>query len=106
MGAEERGLAQEVGAFPVERDNLVDALIYCDMTVSAEGEPVSVNGRIAEVLDRCGPTSVVGRFMLRAEQDLRDATAGSRLACPEQEASGRFITGESLNRCTARSGSR
>ena len=73
--AEERGLAQELGAFAVEREDLVDALIYCDMTVSPEGQPVSVDVRIAEVLKRYGATSVVGRFMRRAESDLRNATS-------------------------------
>ena len=29
--AEERGLAAELAVFPVERENLVDALIFCDV---------------------------------------------------------------------------
>jgi hypothetical protein len=73
--AEERGLAQELGAFVVERQDLVDALIYCDMTVSPEGQPVSVDVRIAEVRDRYGAASLVGRFIRRAEPDLRNASS-------------------------------
>jgi hypothetical protein len=52
----------------------VDALIYCDMTVSPEGEPVTVEQRIAEVLDRYDRMSVVSRFMCRAGADLQAAT--------------------------------
>jgi len=72
--AEERGLALELARFPVERADLVDALIYCDMTVSPDGEPVTVETRIAEVLARYGDQSLVGRFMRRAAPALRGAT--------------------------------
>jgi hypothetical protein len=72
--AEERGLAPELGVFPVEREDLVDALIFCDMTVSPDGEPVTAEVRIAEVLARYGEQSVVGRFMHRAAPQLRAST--------------------------------
>jgi len=72
--AEERGLAVELAGFPVERQDLVDALIYCDMTVSPDGERVTVEARIAEVLDRYGDQSLVGHFMRRAAPALRSST--------------------------------
>ena len=72
--ADERGLVVELAAFPVEREDLVDALIFCDMTVSPDGEPVSAGARIAEVLERYGDRSVVGRFMRRAAPALLGST--------------------------------
>ena len=81
--ADERGLAVALAEFPIESCDLVDTLIFCDMTVSPDGERVGVEARIAEVLDRYGERSVVGRFMRRAAPALRAATwrVQERLAC-------------------------
>ena len=50
--AEERGLAVALAEFPIDLCHLADALIFCDLTVSPDGERVGVDARIAEVLDR------------------------------------------------------
>jgi putative nucleotidyltransferase with HDIG domain len=81
--AEERGLTAGLAEFPPESSELVDALIFCDMTVSPDGDRIDVEARIAEVLERYGERSVVGRFMLRAAPELRAASGRmqARLAC-------------------------
>ncbi|MDO0936621.1 HD domain-containing protein [Streptomyces sp. DG2A-72] len=75
LEAEERGLREELEAeFPVlERGELVDALVYCDMTTAPTGVPTTVDTRLAEILSRYGRDSAVGRFIRRAEADLRAA---------------------------------
>ncbi|MFE9426206.1 HD domain-containing protein [Kitasatospora sp. NPDC006697] len=76
LEAEERGgtlqreLAEE---FPLEEPNLVDALIYCDMTTTPDGELTTTPERIAEIVGRYGPDSVVGRFIRRAEPEIHGA---------------------------------
>ncbi|MFJ1753869.1 HD domain-containing protein [Kitasatospora sp. NPDC088134] len=71
LEAEERGLRQELaGEFPLEEPHLVDALIYCDMTTTPDGAPTTTPDRIAEIVGRYGPDSVVGRFIRRAEPEI------------------------------------
>lgn len=72
--AEIRDLGDELGDFTQGPAGLADALIFCDMTVSPDGQPIGVEDRISEVVERYGPDSVVGRFMRRAAPDLRAAT--------------------------------
>jgi hypothetical protein len=71
--AEIRDLKDKLSEFAEGPADLTDALTFCDMTVSPEGRPVAVDERIAEVVARYGPDSVVGRFMQRAAPDLRAA---------------------------------
>ncbi|WP_171117030.1 MULTISPECIES: HD domain-containing protein [Streptomyces] len=72
LEAEERGLREDLEAeFPVlDQAALVDALAYCDMTTTPDGEPTTVDARLSEILGRYGPDSVVGRFIRRAEPEL------------------------------------
>ena len=44
----------------------VDALTYCDMTTSPDGELVPVEQRLAEIHDRYGPGHLVSRSIQRA----------------------------------------
>ncbi|MFJ8440111.1 HD domain-containing protein [Kitasatospora griseola] len=75
LEAEERGLRRELEEeFPLEQPHLVDALIYCDMTTTPDGTPTTTPDRIAEIVGRYGPDSVVGRFIRRAEPQI-DAAA-------------------------------
>jgi putative nucleotidyltransferase with HDIG domain len=71
--ANERGLDKALAEFAVGPPALTDGLIFCDMTVSPDGLPVDVDERIGEILARYGPNSVVGRFIARAEPELRAA---------------------------------
>jgi len=72
LEAEERGLREELeDEFPLlDRAALVVALAYCDMTTTPDGEPTTVDARLAEILGRYGLDSVVGRFIRRAEPEL------------------------------------
>lgn len=72
LEAEERGLREQlVDEFPLlDHPALVDALVYCDMTTTPDGEPTTVDARLAEILGRYGLDSIVGRFIRRAEPEL------------------------------------
>jgi HD domain len=65
--AEERGLAHILirGFAPPPRP-LADALTFCDMTTSPDGEPVQVHNRLAEIHDRYGSSHLVSRSIRRA----------------------------------------
>lgn len=74
LEAEERGLRDALAnEFEVESPNLVDALIYCDMTTSPDGLPVSVSRRLDEIVCRYGPGDTVTRFIMRASPVIRSA---------------------------------
>jgi HD superfamily phosphodiesterase len=69
--AEERGLADELSSeFLAPDSQLSDALAYCDMTTTPNGNVVSVYDRIEEVTERYGPYNVVTRFIKKAAPDL------------------------------------
>jgi hypothetical protein len=72
--AEERGLGTNLSEFPPGPAELTDFLIFCDMTTSPDGTPVTVQARLSEIMIRYGPDSVVGRSITRAEPELRAAT--------------------------------
>lgn len=75
LEAEERGLRQELeDEFPLPpQDDLVDALVYCDMTTTPTGTHTTCGERVAEIIGRYGPDSIVGRFIRRAEPGIRAA---------------------------------
>ncbi|KAB2351146.1 HD domain-containing protein [Actinomadura rudentiformis] len=72
--AHERGLADELirefGRTPPE---LTEALVYCDMTTSPHGEELSVEERLAEILDRYGDGHVVSQAITTSSPHLVDA---------------------------------
>lgn len=72
LEADERGLQAELaGEFPLLGDPLlVDALVYCDMTTTPDGERTTSEERLAEILGRYGMDSVVGRFIRRAAPEI------------------------------------
>ncbi|MER5360065.1 HD domain-containing protein [Streptomyces sp. NPDC002785] len=72
LEAEERGLRDVLEAeFPLLDDQrLVDALVYCDMTTTPDGEGTSVDARLAEITARYGSDSLVGRFIRRASPEI------------------------------------
>ncbi|WP_394812927.1 HD domain-containing protein [Streptomyces boetiae] len=74
LEAEERGLREELEAeFPLEHPHLVDALIFCDMTTTPDGVPTASRDRIAEIVARYGPDTIVGRFIQRAAPEIHAA---------------------------------
>jgi putative nucleotidyltransferase with HDIG domain len=58
--ARNRGLAEELSAeFPIIEGLVADALVYCDMTTSPDGEPVDVETRLSEISARYRPGDIV-----------------------------------------------
>ncbi len=74
LEAEERGLRHELETeFELERPDLVDALILSDMTTTPDGCPTNSTARVAEIVQRYGPDTVVGRFIQRAAPEIHAA---------------------------------
>jgi hypothetical protein len=74
LEAEERGLRDELASeFELERPELVDALIYCDMTTTPDGDRTTTRARVKEIAERYGPDTIVGRFIQRAAPDIHAA---------------------------------
>ncbi|MFJ8230568.1 HD domain-containing protein [Streptomyces sp. NPDC094448] len=86
LEAEERGLRKTLEAeFPLlEEPLLVDALVHCDMTTTPDGEQTTAQERVAEILSRYGPDSLVGRFIRRAAPGIFAAVARVEAALVSQ----------------------
>lgn len=86
LEAEERGMRDILEAeFPLLEDQvLVDALVFCDMTTTPDGEVTSVKARLAEIAARYGADSLVGRFIRRAEPDILAAVSRVEAALAAQ----------------------
>ncbi|GHB20475.1 metal-dependent phosphohydrolase, HD subdomain protein [Streptomyces chryseus] len=86
LEAEERGLRAVLEAeFPLLDDQrLVDALVYCDMTTTPDGEVTSADARLAEITGRYGSDSLVGRFIRRASPEILAAVGRVEAALAAQ----------------------
>ena len=74
--ATERGLAREMTReFRPARRDLADALTYCDMTTSPDGQRLPIGQRLAEIRARYGPDHVVSRAIGRSEPQLTRAVS-------------------------------
>ncbi len=74
--AEERGLRRVLlREFPLPPRGLAEALTYCDMTTSPDGNPLTVHDRLAEIGTRYGPGHVVTRSIGRSSPALVMSTA-------------------------------
>ncbi|WP_328582200.1 HD domain-containing protein [Streptomyces sp. NBC_00370] len=72
--ARNRSLGGELAAeFEPVEGLLADALIYCDMTTTPDGEPVNVEKRLSEILTRYGPTDVVAESITEATSHIVDS---------------------------------
>ncbi len=72
--AEERGLAHILTReFAPPPQPLADALTFCDMTTSPDGEQVQVHNRLAEIHDRYGTSHLVSRSIRRATPIILEA---------------------------------
>ncbi|WP_405636569.1 HD domain-containing protein [Streptomyces sp. NBC_00056] len=75
LEAEERGLRGDLETeFELQRSDLVDALLYCDMTTTPDGSPTTPTGRLDEIVQRYGPDTIVGRFIQRAAPEIHAAS--------------------------------
>jgi hypothetical protein len=84
--ADERGLAHVlVRDFAPPPQPLADALTFCDITTSPDGEQVEVTHRLAEIHDRYGPDHLVSRSMRRATPLILEAVSqvSARAACAQ-----------------------
>ncbi|WJY39743.1 HD domain-containing protein [Streptomyces sp. P9-2B-2] len=76
LEAEERGLRDELAnEFEMERPELVDALIFCDMTTTPDGGHTAPADRLNEIVARYGPDTIVGRFIQRAAPEIHAAAS-------------------------------
>ena len=73
--ARERGLSAALGEFPEPERDLLDALIYADLTSAPDGRPVDAAPRLQEVLSRYGAGHVVARGIQAARPQLLAACA-------------------------------
>ncbi|WP_327355006.1 HD domain-containing protein [Streptomyces sp. NBC_01304] len=74
LEAEERGLRSELESeFELERPELVDALLFCDMTTTPNGGHTTPAERLDEIVQRYGPDTIVGRFIQRAAPEIHAA---------------------------------
>ncbi|MEU7004478.1 HD domain-containing protein [Nonomuraea sp. NPDC046570] len=69
-----RGIDDELDEFPDEGSTAVrDALWYCDLTTTPDGETTSARERISEIKERYGPKSLVTQFITEAGPELMAA---------------------------------
>jgi len=61
--------------FPTEESIVADALTFADMTTSPTGHPVTVEERLAEILERYPPTDPVHRAIRESSEQLRAVVA-------------------------------
>jgi hypothetical protein len=72
--AAERGLGDQLSReFEPVGGELADALIYCDMTAGPDGQRLSVERRLAEILSRYGSDDPVSRALVRSAPELTGA---------------------------------
>lgn len=68
--AAERGLSEQLAQYVLEDSPVMDALITADLTTNPQGQPVSFEDRVAEILQRYEPGSDVHRAVTRARECL------------------------------------
>jgi hypothetical protein len=79
--AAERGLTRDLDAFERPSQDELDLLTWADLTSSPSGERVSVDARLAEILNRYPPRDPVHIAVARASDYLRACAArGLQLA--------------------------
>ena len=78
LEAEERGLVEELAAFPVEDGPVMDALTFADMTTGPAGQPMTLDDRIGEIQRRYPPQDPVHRAIVRARPLLQAAIDRTR----------------------------
>ena len=68
-----RGLSKELGNFGYQEDRLTDALTVADQTCGPNGQPMTIEERIEDVLARHGPHSPTARAHHLRGPYIRDA---------------------------------
>ncbi|MGH3660897.1 MAG: HD domain-containing protein [Micromonosporaceae bacterium] len=70
--AEERGLGGALAAYPCENSPVMDALVSADLTTSPDGQLVSAENRIVEILERYPDDHPVHTAITKAQDVLLD----------------------------------
>lgn len=83
--AEERGLYGQLAQFQRPVESLLDALNLCDLTVGPEGQPMTVDQRIAEILTRYAHEHPVHRAVQRSRGYLRESAWRAAVATGSPE---------------------
>jgi len=80
--ARAHNLEHALDRYPCERSAVSDALTYADQTTGPQGQPMTVDQRMAEMLARRGPDSVQARVHHRREPHVRGVAmrVGERLS--------------------------
>lgn len=65
-----RGLEAELASFPAEASAVADLLTWCDLCTGPEGQRMTPERRISEIVERYGQEHVVSRSVLSAHDDL------------------------------------
>lgn len=73
-----RGLSGELAEYEDEESPIRDALWYCDLTTTPDGEEVDARDRIAEIQERYGPGELVTQFITSASPALLAAVDRTR----------------------------
>ena len=68
-----RGLSDELSWFRDDGGMIRDALWYCDLTTSPDGDEVGVRERLQEIQQRYGAAHLVTRFITEASDELTAA---------------------------------
>lgn len=68
--AAERGLTDQLAEYELEDSPVMDALVVADFTTGPQGQALTYNERIAEILRRYSPDSVVHRAISIASDEL------------------------------------
>ncbi|MHA6798304.1 HD domain-containing protein [Bounagaea algeriensis] len=78
LEADLRNLSSQLSEFTDEGGLVRDALWYCDLNTTPDGEEVDARERIAEIQQRYGPEHLVTRFITNAAPDLLAAVDRTR----------------------------
>jgi putative nucleotidyltransferase with HDIG domain len=89
LEAELRGVGHRLAVFPDEEGPVRDALWYCDLTTSPDGEPVSARERIAEIKERYGPGDIVTQFITEGAAELLAAVERTERRLTSEQANSR-----------------
>jgi putative nucleotidyltransferase with HDIG domain len=76
--ATERGIVALSDEFALPRQDLLEALTYCDLTAGVDGRPVDVDERLSEILTRYPADHIVHRSVTRSKPVLLAAARNVR----------------------------
>lgn len=85
-----RGIDGFEDEFPYGATVLDDALTFCDLTTSPDGELVTLEERVAEIAERYGPDHIVSRAVLAGTPDFERGRERIQRLCA---AAGRSVSG-------------